>query len=350
MKRSIRVFDAGMTDDMRPALLFAMGPPPEVSVVVPTYRRPRMLTRCLAALVAQTLPPHAFEIIVCDDGCEPATRDVVADFSFRARARGLRISYIAITGTQGPAGARNRGWKRARAPVVAFTDDDTVPDRGWLEAGLHAMRGGFTAVAGRIRVPLPRAPTDYELDAAGLESSEFATANCFVHRDMLELVGGFDERYTSAWREDSDLQFAILCAGGNVGRAESAVVLHPVRPARWGISIAQQRKSQFDALLHKKYRKLYRTHVARRPPLGYYGIIASACATGVALVADWPLVAAVGFALWFYLTAELVRHRLRSTSRHPVHVAEMVATSLVIPFLSVFWRIYGALRFRTAFL
>ena len=41
-----------------------------VSVVVPTYRRPQLLDRCLRALLAQNFPPHAYEIIVVDDGPE----------------------------------------------------------------------------------------------------------------------------------------------------------------------------------------------------------------------------------------------------------------------------------------
>jgi glycosyltransferase involved in cell wall biosynthesis len=349
MKRELRVGAGEQMGDTRPALLFPMDRPPEVSVVVPTYRRPQLVARCLVALAAQTQSPRTYEIIVCDDGCDPLTHDVVAAFAQRMQERGLRVVYIAVTGTQGPAGARNRGWRRARAPVVAFTDDDTVPDRHWLAAGLRAMRTGLSAAAGRIQVPLPDAPTDYELDAAGLASSEFATANCFVHRDMLELVGGFDERYTSAWREDSDLQFSILCAGGTVGAAKDALVLHPVRPARWGVSIAQQRKSQFDALLHKKFRKLYRSHVAAGPPLHYYGIVASVLASGTAIFAGWPIVATAGGVLWLALTGAFVRRRLQRTARTPAHVAEMVATSLVIPFLSGVWRIVGAVRFRTMF-
>jgi GT2 family glycosyltransferase len=348
MKRELRAGSEQMSD-VRPALLFATDRPPEVSVVVPTFQRPQLLARCLVALAAQTQPASTFEVIVCDDGCDPLTREVVAAFACRMQQRGLRVLYIPVTATQGPAGARNRGWRRARAPIVAFTDDDTVPDRHWLAAGLAAMRTGLTAAAGRIQVPLPVAPTDYELDAAGLASSEFATANCFVNRDMLELVGGFDERYTAAWREDSDLQFAILCAGGTVGLANDALVLHPVRPARWGVSIAQQRKSQFDALLHKKFRKLYRSHVASRPPFHYYAIVTSALATGTASLAGGSWVAAAAGALWLGLTGGFAWRRLRRTSRTPAHVAEMVATSVVIPFLSVFWRIVGAVRFRTVF-
>ena len=332
-----------------PALLRKCGVAPRVSVVVPTYRRPRMLARCLSALVAQSLPPHAYEIIVCDDGCEPQTCAIVTACATRLRALGYRIVYVPVHETQGPAAARNRGWRIARGQVVAFTDDDTVPHGTWLEQGLAALRSGASAVAGRIHVPLPERPSDYELDAAGLAHAEFATANCFVHRDVLEAIGGFDERYTAAWREDSDLQFSILRAGGSIGRAEDALVLHPVRPAQFGVSVSQQRKSQFDALLYKKHRKLYRARVAGSPPWLYYGIVLFALVAVIAAAAGAGPMALAGAAAWLVLTCAFAWRRLRVTSRRPAHVVEMVVTSTVIPPLSLFWRMYGAFKFRVAF-
>ena len=68
----------------------------------------------------------------------------------------------------------------------------------------------------------------------------------------------------AAWREDSDLQFALMRAGLAIARADDAMVLHPVRPARWGVSMLQQKKSQFDALLYKKHRTLFRERIRRR--------------------------------------------------------------------------------------
>jgi len=52
---------------------------------------------------------------------------------------------------------------------------------------------------------------------------------------------------------------------------------------------------------------------------------------------------------WALLTARFCARRLRRTSRAPRHVAEMVATSVLIPPLSVFWRLYGAWKFRVPF-
>jgi GT2 family glycosyltransferase len=330
--------------------LHRLRPPPSVSVVVPTCRRPALLGRCLAALLLQTLSPDEFEILVCDDGCDVATYDLVAWVGERSYGSGYRVTYLPVTESRGPAGARNRGWQAARACVVAFTDEDTIPDRHWLERGLAAMRGGASAVSGRIVVPLPPRPTDYQRDCSRLAHVDFATANCFVYKPMLERVGGFDARYTVAWRDDADLQFAILGAGGTIARADDAVVVHPVRPAQWGVSLAQQRRSQFDALLYKKHPKLYRARVAASPPWLCYAIVGAGAGAIGAWLAGFPAIAAGMAGAWGVLTAAFTLERLRTTSRRPAHVVEMALTSAAIPPLSVFWRLYGAAKFRTAFI
>jgi glycosyltransferase involved in cell wall biosynthesis len=325
------------------------GPPPVVTVVVPTYRRPAMLARCLEYLLRQSVEPADFEIIVCDDGPDDDTRRSVEALAARHRHRGPSIRYLPVTATQGPAGARNVGWRAARAPLIAFTDDDTEPDPRWLSEGLAALKGGTDAVAGRIHVPLPPRPTDYELDASGLARAEFATANAFVQRFALMRTGGFDERFTAAWREDSDLQFALLTAGMTIRRAERAVVHHPVRPTRWGVSLSQQRKSQFDALLFKKYPRLFRMRIAASAPRLYYAILFAAIAGLVCTITDAATVARGAFILWAALTTGFCMRRLKGTALTASHITEMIATSILIPFISIFWRAYGALRFRVWF-
>ncbi|HEX7636962.1 MAG TPA: glycosyltransferase, partial [Burkholderiaceae bacterium] len=61
---------------------------PRISVVMPTFRRPRLLARCLDALLAQTLPGDAFEVIVVDDGRSDDTRATCARYAAHAALRG----------------------------------------------------------------------------------------------------------------------------------------------------------------------------------------------------------------------------------------------------------------------
>ncbi len=327
---------------------------PEVSVVIPTYRRPALLRRCLEGVLAQRLPAGAYEVVVVDDGHDDATLDAV-DALAATLPDGPALRYLRPSRGRGPAVARNAGWRAARGAVVAFTDDDTVPQPDWLSAGSRALAAhpDWSGLCGRVVVPLappqPRRPTDHELMTLGLETAEFVTANAFVRRAALLRVDGFDERFTRAWREDSDLQFRLLQLGA-VGRADDAVVLHPARAERWGICLRQQKNALFEALLYKKHPRLYRERIDPAPPWHYYGVVVlsagavEAAAAGLAM----PALAAGGLAL--ALVLRFAARRLRRTSRAPAHVAEMLATSAVIPFLSVYWRLRGAWQFRVPFL
>lgn len=321
-----------------------------VSVVMPSYERPAMLQRCLAALAAQTLAGDEYEIVVVHDGPSDAAREIVAQHAAELAARGgPRLEFHAPP-HRGPAAARNVGWRHARADIIAFTDDDTVPDPSWLGAGLAALRPDVDAVWGRVVVPLRPLPSDYERDAAGLANARFVTANCFCRKATLERLGGFDERFQQAWREDSDLYFRLIDADATIVHAPAAIVVHPVRPAPWGVSLKQQRKVIYDALLFKKHRLHYRRMIRRLPRWDYYLIVAALVIAVTALIADAPRGAAVAAGLWLLLTVSFCARRLLDTAKTLPHVAEMVVTSILIPPLAVFWRLVGALRYRVVFL
>jgi len=327
-----------------------------VSVVVPTYQRPYLLRRCLRALLAQAFDPAAYEIIVADDAASTATRQLVQSFATKKGEQAERpcLRYLPNPGPHhGPAAARNCGWQAANAPIIAFTDDDCIPHPDWLRCALAAFTPEIVGVSGRVIVPLPEEPTDYERDAAGIQGMQFLTANCFYRRPALTAVGGFDEEFALAWREDSDLFFALLQHYDGDERfvhAPDAVVLHPIRPARWGVSVWQQRRSLYNALLYKKYPALYRALIQSSPPWPYYQTVAALALAllGVAVHALW-LVVLAGLA-WVWFTGRFCLHRLRDVSHAPAHVAEMVVTSAVIPPLSVFWRLAGAVKYRVLFL
>lgn len=321
-----------------------------VSVVVPTFRRPALLERCLEALLVQDFPAEEYEIIIVDDAASKETRAQVENWSKRAAGEGRCVCYLATSGGCGPAVARNRGWLAARGEIIAFTDDDCLPQSDWLRKGLEQFTGDVMALSGRIRVPLPPYPSDYEYDASHLECSEFATANCFYRRSALLEVGGFDERFKLAWREDSDLFFTLLERSARCLVCEDALVIHPVRPARWGVSLSQQRKSMFNVLLYKKHPRLYRERIQAAPLWHYYWAVAALLGIILGmLVASWLFIL-IALAFWCLLTAHFCRQRLRHTSRTLRHVGEMLVTSALIPPLALFWRLRGMLAFRVLFL
>jgi Glycosyltransferase family 9 (heptosyltransferase)/Glycosyl transferase family 2 len=153
----------------------------------------------------------------------------------------------------GPAAARNLGWRLAGAPWVAFLDDDVVPDPGWLEALVADLAGLGPTVAGsqgRLRVPLPagRRPTDWERNVAALAGARWATADMAYRRSVLAEIGGFDERFPRAYREDSDLALRVVGAGYRIERGRRTAA-HPVRPAGPLVSVRLQAGNADDVLM-----------------------------------------------------------------------------------------------------
>ena len=318
------------------------------SVVIPTYHRPELLARVLAALARQTISPTEFEINVCDDAGSDETRAQVDHWGSR---HVTAIRYIrGDTPQRGPAAMRNGGWRAARAPVIAFTNDDTIPDPDWVRQGLIALEDdGADAASGRVVVPVTDDPIDSEHDAVGLESAGFVAANCFCRRAVLLCLGGFDPRFRAAWREDSDLFFRLIKHGFDVVHAMDAVVVHPVRPEPWSVRLGAERKRVFDALLYKKHPALYGQFIRPDRPYLYYAILA-AIGVGVAGVfGDSFSLTLAGLGAWLGLTVALIAHRLRATRRTVDDVAGAVVTSLLIPVLSVYHRIRGGVAFRVAF-
>jgi hypothetical protein len=310
-----------------------------------------LLLACLRALMAQDIGRHAFEVVVVDDGHEDMVRIIVEQLALEPGAPAMR--YLRPARGRGPAVARNLGWRAAGGAIVAFTDDDTLPQCNWLSAGEAALCAGpWVALGGRVVVPLQAGitPSDHQKMTQGLEHTEFVTANGFVRRQALHEVQGFDERFTRAWREDTDLQFRLLDVAGPVGRCEEAVVLHPARRERWGVSLRQQKNAYFEALLFDKHPQRYFTQLDLPVPWDFYAIVALTLLTLWLALADIPGSALVSGAAVLVGVIRLALRRLRGTSHRPEHVLEMLATSALIPFLSVYWRLRGALHFRVWFL
>ncbi|GAA5183194.1 hypothetical protein GCM10023322_21910 [Rugosimonospora acidiphila] len=154
----------------------------------------------------------------------------------------------------GPARARNRGWAAARHDWVAFLDDDVLPAPDWLAALVRDLDqppevGG---VQGVLSVPRSGRPDDWERNTAGLARAAWATADMAYRRAALASVGGFDERFPRAYREDADLAHRVRRRGWRLVVGERRTV-HPVRPAGRWVSLGAQRGNADDALLRRLY-------------------------------------------------------------------------------------------------
>jgi len=119
----------------------------QISVIIPTYNRSKILSECLGELEGQSFPKEEFEVIVIDDASRDRTYELVGSFGHR-----LNIRYFRQERNKGPAAARNVGIKEAKGEIIAFLDDDCLPDKDWLAnisgifksaEAIEIVQGGF---------------------------------------------------------------------------------------------------------------------------------------------------------------------------------------------------------------
>ena len=204
-------------------------PSPAVSIVVPTRDRAGMMSRLVDAFEAQEGAP-AFELVVVDDGSRDSTAD---DLERRPAGSRFELVVLRSASSTGPAGARNRGWRAARADRILFTDDDCVPDPKWVSE-MAAGLDGSDVVVGRTRPPVEQlgsiGPFSSYLDMD--HDGRFSTCNVGYRRSVLEHLGGFDEaRFRYPNGEDTDLGLRAKAAGYRDGFVAGALVWHDVHPS-----------------------------------------------------------------------------------------------------------------------
>ena len=123
---------------------------PEISVVIPTLRRPRLLRRALDSVLVQTHP--AFEVIVVVDGPDEETVAMLRTIP------DPRLRVLVNPRSLTAAGARTRGVAEAKGAWIAFLDDDDawLPEK--LERQIALARGqGDVLVTALSRVITPLA-------------------------------------------------------------------------------------------------------------------------------------------------------------------------------------------------
>jgi GT2 family glycosyltransferase len=183
------------------------------------------------ALAAQRCGP--FEVVVVDDGSNDGTS---ARLSQLAAEVPFALRILRLPHSRGPAYARNRGWQAARAPLIAFTDDDCEPKPDWLASLLQALSAAGPDVAGiggRVEPAtsgvISRYMTYHRILEPPPSLAYLVTANCLYRRAALTEIGGFDESIRTPGGEDPGLSFALRERGYRLGFAPGAVVSHHYR-------------------------------------------------------------------------------------------------------------------------
>ncbi|MBF6175329.1 HAD-IIIA family hydrolase [Nocardia blacklockiae] len=318
---------------------------PDYTIVIPTIGRAG-LTSVLRAVDGSTgLTPA--EIVVVDDRPAPqADREPLSVPDTDIPVRVVR------SGGRGPAAARNVGWRSARTEWIAFLDDDVIPGDDWRARLAEDLRGLPRQVAGsqaRIRVPLPpgRRPTDAERGTAALATARWITADMAYRRAALAEVGGFDERFRRAYREDSDLAARIVAAGHHIVTG-SRVTTHPPATGSLLYSLRMQAGNADNALMRHKYGRDWRRRIGEGGGrLGRHAAITAAGGAAVACVLGRrPGLAAVCLGLWLTGTVEFAARRIGAGPATASELTAMSLTSVLIPPAACWHRMRGEWQVR----
>jgi GT2 family glycosyltransferase len=302
------------------------------AVVIPTLGRPS-LNVCLRAL-ARSDGPRPVRIVLVDDRPDASGTPLAVGVPEPLGA----LTTIVRGGARGPAAARNAGWRAAgRVAWIVFLDDDVVPGPTWgddLALDLAAATSRTAAITARIDVPLPaeRRPTDWERNTAGLATARWITADMAYRRAALEEVGGFDERFRRAFREDADLALRVVAAGWAVTSGVRATT-HPVRPADRWVSVRVQAGNADDVLMTRLHgRDWWSRAGAPRGRLPRHLAVTAAAVAALACAAlRRPRAATACAAVWLAGTAEFALARIAPGPRTRDEVVTMALTSVVIP-------------------
>ena len=230
---------------------------PRASVVVCTYNGAATIDACVQALLALDYPDC--ELIVVDDGSTDGAGELAA-------ARGVRVIR---TENQGLSAARNTGTAAAAGEIVAFCDDDCVPDPHWLRhLAASLLDSGDVGVGGPNVPPPDTVVADGVGHAPGgpmhvllsdSEAEHIPGCNMAFRRAALEQVGGFDARFRVAG-DDVDLCWRLQDAGGTLGFSPGALVWHRARRSMSAYLRQQAGYGRAEALLERKWPDRYNHH------------------------------------------------------------------------------------------
>jgi len=184
--------------------------PPNISVVIPTHKRPALLKRAIESVLNQTVLP--FEILIVDDIGSDDSKEVVKSFN-----QGF-LRYIHNEDGQGASSSRNLGAQLAEGEFIAFLDDDDEWLPSKIEKQLNLIKkNSLDACFSQIQVRYENTDITYTTKSKKdknyatdilMENFIGATISSIISKKAFLDVGGFDINYDA--REEYDLWIKLI--------------------------------------------------------------------------------------------------------------------------------------------
>lgn len=272
------------------------------TVIIPTYNGAARIAPCLRALSTMTGVDDV-EVLVVDDGSTDQTAEVAGCFP------GVRVlSQV----NAGPATARNHGAREASGEVLLFTDDDCVPEPGWLAAMLQPFADSdIVGVKGIYRTRQRQLTArfvqiEYEDKyriMAALPAIDFIdTYSAGFRRERFLEMGGYDSSFPVACAEDIELSYRMSARGWHMRFVPAAAVCHTHPAEFWGYLRKKYKFAYWRVFaLHKNPQKVAKdSHTPQLMKLQLL-LLPALCMALLAGVITGRLRLALGFVLLAFL-------------------------------------------------
>jgi glycosyltransferase involved in cell wall biosynthesis len=228
----------------------------KVSVIIPTKNRAQLLKESLESIMRQTQP--VFEVVVVDMLSEDNSAQVVSSF-------GKKVKFFSKP-FKNQSESRNFGIKIAKGDLIAFLDSDDWWLQKKIEEQVDFMEENkkysfcYTdAVA--IDVTGVEIPTSYVYhyqkenlyvgkiaEKLFRENNTIPTSSVMARKNILEKIGGFDERLS--YHEDRDL-WIRLSLEGEAGFIDKILTAYRSHPQQFTKDQEKLREQQWDIVIDK---------------------------------------------------------------------------------------------------
>ncbi len=204
-----------------------------MSIVIPTHNRLSSLKRLIHSLNQLRNSPE--EVIIINDGSQDDTQEYLYSWAEKDHPY-IAINYINKR-AQGPGAARNIGIRLASSPFIAFTDDDCIVHKAWVQEITNSSQWNghknIVGIGGKVLPFRKGLIGEYFTFHRILEPpdpiSYLVTANACYQKEVLLEVNGFDVNYRFPGGEDCGLSLKLVRRGYQFGYESKMVVWHDYR-------------------------------------------------------------------------------------------------------------------------
>lgn len=228
-------------------------PLPKISIIVPVYNGEATIRTCVEALLGLDYPRDRFEVLIVDNKSLDGTRRIV---------EGYAVTLLQEAAVQSSYAARNLGIAHASGDILAFTDADCVPERGWLRAIVAAIEpSDVGGVAGAIEAFRADSAVERYQARRAIRADRaykhkvlpFAqTANAAYKRAVFEKIGLFDP--TLIYGGDLDFSWRMQSTAGlRLVYEALAFVWHRHRTTYKGLFGLYEKNAIANCLLAERY-------------------------------------------------------------------------------------------------